>query len=233
MYIYQNLKNTKFSCGIKVTLTALAMFSGTILVLLNPGLFWDDWLWINKSAQEFEKIGIQMGVWWSGYLSAILYGSKYTVIILRLTSFFCWIISGYVLSKIAYRLKILSALDSYFFFLIYINCHFALIRFLPSVAIYTMYIAAFWVAIYLHVFFKYNKYLIALSYALFVISFHLNSLILFYAVFLIIIFVNINKNNIKSKNFFNINYYNLMIKSAFGDKLIIFFLVRRYFFLLE
>ena len=45
-------------------LLILAALAGTWLIILNPGMYWDDWVWVFQPPEAHLEVGRELGVWW-------------------------------------------------------------------------------------------------------------------------------------------------------------------------
>jgi len=158
----------------------LAVFGSTALVVSNPGYFWDDWVWIFHDSAENIQIGKELGVWWGGYLTTIINGLPSAAIAMRITALVAWVLTGATVAIVLHRHARVTRIQAFQFFLIYCATHVALIRFLTSVALYNVYIAAFWLGATILL----ARHRAALwrwiGLVLLFFSFYLNSLILMY-----------------------------------------------------
>lgn len=158
----------------------LAVLLGPIPFILNPGLFWDDWVWKYTDPAEHIRIGRQLGIWWAGYLSQLINGSEQTALISRLIAFVGWIAGAGGFSATLFALRVLPARETLFVFLAICSCHLAVIRFVESMAMANAYIGSFWVAcaILAHNPARRSWRIVSMSFFLF--SFHLNSMLFLY-----------------------------------------------------
>lgn len=157
------------------------IFIGAAPFLLNPGLFWDDWLWKYTDADEHVRIGRQLGVWWAGYLSQAINGSAHTVLICRAIAFMGWILSAVGFSVTLYLRGLVARREAFFVFLAICVCHVAPIRYVESMAMANVYIGSFWIGCAI-LFWKGRRPIwLAISIVLFLFSFHLNSMVLIFA----------------------------------------------------
>lgn len=159
----------------------LAMFGGTALIVCNPGYFWDDWVWIFHDSAENIQIGKELGVWWGGYLTTAINSLASPSIAMRITALVAWIVSGGAIALLLHRRGRVSASEAFQFFLLYCATHVAMIRFLTSVALYNVYIAAFWIGAAVLLTGRRSWKARWLSLVFLFFSFYLNSLILLYA----------------------------------------------------
>lgn len=158
----------------------LAIFGSTALVVCNPGYFWDDWVWIFHDSAENIQIGKELGVWWGGYLTTIINALPSPSIAMRITALVAWIVTGATVAVLLRRYARVSRTTAFQFFLIYCATHVALIRFLTSVALYNVYIAAFWLGAAILLASRRSPFMRWIALVLLFFSFYLNSLVLLY-----------------------------------------------------
>lgn len=170
-------------------ITLIAVFAGTWLIILNPGLFWDDWVWFYQSPEANIQIGRELGVWWGGYLSNAIYASSDPVLLLRLTALLSWILGALAFAFVAARTLRLDVRESIEVFLLIAVCHVGLIRFLNSVALYNVYIAFFWLGAALLVHFINSARWRLVCLPFFFFSFYLNSFLVLYGAILGLLFL--------------------------------------------
>lgn len=163
-------------------LILLSALTGTALIVLNPGLYWDDWVWRFTSNEEFIRLGQELGLWWIGRLSIAIWSLQDPVLAMRLTSLIGWLASGAAIALLLVRLNIAERSESLLWMALYCACHLSLIRFIPSVAMYVVYIAAFWIAWALIAYFPRQSWSRASAAILLLVAFHLPSMIVLYGV---------------------------------------------------
>lgn len=164
---------------------ALALFcglAGTGLIVLNPGLFWDDWVWRFTAKDEFLRLGVELGAWWSGHLSIAIFNLADPVLGMRLTSLLAWLAGGAAIAVLLPRLKLASPAESLLWLALFASCHLGLIRFIVSVSMYNVYIAAFWIAWALIAVYPRRFWAQAASVLLLLLAFHLSSMLVLYGV---------------------------------------------------
>lgn len=161
----------------------LAIFGSTALVVSNPGYFWDDWVWIFHDSAENIQIGKELGIWWGGYLTTIINGLPSPSIAMRITALVAWIVAGAALAVLLHRHARVTRIQAFQFFILYCATHVAMVRFLTSVALYNVYIAAFWLGALLLLASHGHRSVLTrwIALVLLFFSFYLNSLILLYA----------------------------------------------------
>ena len=164
-----------------------AVFGSTLLVVTNPGYFWDDWVWIFHDSAENIQIGKELGVWWGGYLTTIINGLPSPSIAMRITALVAWIVTGATVAVLLHRHARVTRMTAFQFFLIYCATHVAMIRFLTSVALYNVYIAAFWLGAAVLLGARRSVLRRWLGLVLLFFSFYLNSLILLYSLLVALI----------------------------------------------
>lgn len=164
----------------------LAIFGGTALIVCNPGYFWDDWVWIFHDAAENIQIGKELGIWWGGYATTFINSLPSPALAMRATAFVAWVASAVAIALTLHRRMRMSGMESFQFFLIYCATHVALIRFLTSVALYNVYIAAFWIGAALLLVGPRSWKTRPIALLLLFFSFYLNSLIVLYALVVVL-----------------------------------------------
>lgn len=168
-------------------ITILAVFGSTALVVSNPGYFWDDWVWIFHDSAENIQIGKELGVWWGGYLTTFINGLPSPSIAMRITALVAWIVTGATVAILLHRHTRVTRIQAFQFFLIYCATHVAMIRFLTSVALYNVYIAAFWLGAAALLASRRSVFMRWIALILLFFSFYLNSLILPYGLLVAIL----------------------------------------------
>lgn len=166
----------------------MAIFSGTALVVANPGLFWDDWVWIVHDQAQAIAVGRELGIWWGGYLTNAINALPNPVLAMRVTALVAWVVAGAALSVTLCRCKLLSGENAFLSFLLYCAFPVGMIRFINSVAMYNVYIASFWIGCLIVVLCPRSGLLRFASLPFFYLSFFLNSLIALYGLFLLMLF---------------------------------------------
>jgi hypothetical protein len=167
----------------------ISTFAGTLLIVLNPGLFWDDWVWWFQSPESNIRISKELGVWWGGYLSNVIYAVKDPVLLLRLVALLFWIIFDAAFVYVAGKIFYFDEAEYVEIFVLIASCHVSLIRFINSVALYNTYIAFFWLGCAVLVTYIKKSKQRFYSLPLFFLSFYLNSMISLYGLVLIGLFV--------------------------------------------
>ena len=163
-----------------------AGLSGTLPLLINPGLFWDDWVWIYQSKTAAMQIGRELGIWWAGYLTNFINGLENPVITMRWVSLAAWMVGAASFAYVIYKEKLASPRDCFLVFLLCIATQISPLRFTTSLSMYNVYIASFWLACAILKTDIRPHFKTTLSAIFFLISFYLNSVLAVY-VFLILI----------------------------------------------
>jgi hypothetical protein len=158
----------------------------TALIVVNPGYFWDDWVWRYQGSASSIQIGKELGVWWGGYLTNAINGLESPSLTMRVVALLTWLLAGAAAAITLVRLRWLSAAEAFDFFVLYAATHVALVRFLTSLAMSNVYIASFWLACALYVAFPHSRLARLGSLALFFFSFYLNSLLSVYVALLLL-----------------------------------------------
>lgn len=169
-------------------LVLFSILGGSFIYVLNPGLFWDDWVWIHQDKAENIQISKELGIWWAGHLSNYFYSFKNPVLVLRLISLVAWAVAA---AASVYVLRVRAVIDrteGMLIFALIAATHVAGVRFLNSVAMYNVYIAAFWLGCAFLVARPDKLWARLLAAALFFFSFHLNSMLVIYALVLALLF---------------------------------------------
>ncbi|HQS46362.1 MAG: hypothetical protein B7Y12_03730 [Rhizobiales bacterium 24-66-13] len=172
-----------------IPLFLISALAGTIILILTPGYFWDDWVWLHQDPQARIRVGLELGVWWAGYVSNFVLGSANPVLLMRIVAWTGWVITAICFAFVTYRKCILSKLDATFLCCLIVASHVAPVRFLVSVGMYNVYIASFWLGAALYVSSVRHSARRALALIFFFFSFYLNSLILLYGLFFALLFV--------------------------------------------
>ncbi|RKE26281.1 hypothetical protein B0G76_7896 [Paraburkholderia sp. BL23I1N1] len=159
----------------------LAIFGGTALIACNPGYFWDDWVWLFQDSTNSIRIGRELGVWWAGYLTNAINHLAAPSLTLRAVALISWVITGAAIAFVLRRRDYISSREAVQLFLIYCATHVVPVRFLTSVAMYNVYIAAFWIGCALLIAGPRSFKLRLASLLFLFFSFYLNSLLVLYA----------------------------------------------------
>jgi hypothetical protein len=173
-----------------VPLAIVGMLLGPIPFLLNPGLFWDDWVWKYTDPAEHIRIGRELGVWWAGYLSQAINGSDQTALISRLIAFVGWTAAAAGFAISFWARQYVPRREAFFLFLAVCVCHVAVIRFVESMAMANTYIASFWIGCALLACRGDRPGWRIASMVFFVFSFHLNSMLVMYGLVLVVLFLD-------------------------------------------
>jgi hypothetical protein len=157
-----------------------AMLAGTAVIVANPGLYWDDWVWIHQEPAENIRIGKELGIWWAGYLSNAIYANKDPVLLLRVVSLVAWAIGSAAMAYTMWRRRFIGPVEAVLLVTLLCSAHVGIVRFVTSVAMYNVYIASFWVGCAILATAPKNQITRLLSLPFFFFSFHLNSMLLTY-----------------------------------------------------
>ncbi len=194
---------------------ALFYFFGNFTLLINNGIYWDDWTIFGSS---FKTLMIQFngnGIPFFGYLHSFLLQSKYAIINYHALTFILQLSTGYVLWRIFKLLKVSHTFSYWIVLLFTITPYYAakntLICFPYTVTNFLFFLASLWMLIAIK-----NKSIIyrIMSLFLFLLSFLTNSFVVFYIVPYLILYISSNeilinkisfkeiKNQIKLKELF-------------------------------
>lgn len=171
-----------------IPLLVLALLGGSLVFVVNPGFFWDDWVWVHQDPAENILIGKELGIWWAGYLSNAIYASGKPVLLMRLVALIAWAIAS---AGVVYVLRVRAVIDrteGVLLFALLCATHVAGVRFLNSVAMYNVYIASFWIGCAFLVARPDKLWARLLAAMFFFFSFHLNSMLVVYALVLALLF---------------------------------------------
>jgi hypothetical protein len=166
----------------------ICSLGGTIFVVLNTGLYWDDWVWFYQSPEENLKIGRELGIWWAGYVSNAIYALPHPTLTLRLAALLAWAVSALAFAHVLRQTKLWNGESLFPLVLLYCAIHICLIRFLNSVAFYNIYIASFWIGAALFVGFRGAHLSRWFCLPFFYFGFYLSSTFAFYGLGLAILF---------------------------------------------
>ena len=158
----------------------IASIAGTWMILMNPGMFWDDWVWVFQSSESNHQIGLELGVWWSGYVNDYVYGLKDSVFFLRCLALVGWSIGTLAFTLAIKKLLALTSRDTIEIAALILASQACLIRFLNSAAFYNIYFMAFWLGVAIFVYCYSSRYLRLLAIPFFFFSYYLNSFIVVY-----------------------------------------------------
>lgn len=175
-------------------------------LLINDGIYWDDWLWINPTNNHLEidrmvsaanEMGTVITFWLHIWLVEFL---GY-----RIVTFIAIIIAGILVFLIGQHKKILDHSDALFVALITVSYPAFQTWILLSTANYVFYYALFLLGVFISL--KSEIYrgtlriiLVAFAILLFFLSFNLNSLLVFYFGFLLLLFcLNYRHNGLSWK----------------------------------
>lgn len=169
-------------------LLLFALLAGSAITVANPGLFWDDWVWIHQEPSEHIRISRELGIWWAGNLSNAIYATKDPVLLLRVVSLVAW---GIAAAAMAYTLWVnrwLRGIEAVLLTALLLSAHVPIVRFVTSVAMYNVYIASFWLGCAVLSAAPRNIIARVAAAAFFFFSFHLNSMLVMYGMVLLWLF---------------------------------------------
>lgn len=152
------------------------------LMLINPGLYWDDWVWIFHSNQERIQSSRELGNFWGGYVGNALYALKQSALVMRAMAFLAWLAAACACAGSLRKVLNLPRVDVLFIALLFALFPVANIRYISSLTFYNIYLASFWIgtALTLSCISNSTRYKRIISLCLFFFSFYLNSIILVY-----------------------------------------------------
>lgn len=159
------------------------------LMLMNPGLYWDDWVWIFHSNQERIQSSRELGNFWGGYVGNALYALKQSALVMRAMAFLTWLAAACACAGSLGQVLKLPRIDVLFVALLFALFPIANIRYINSLTFYNIYIASFWLgtALTLSCLSSPTKAKKILAICLFFFSFYLNSIILVYGLLVLYI----------------------------------------------
>jgi hypothetical protein len=161
----------------------LILITSYALLALNPGLFWDDWVWPTQSSSENILVGRQLGVWWAGYFNNWIYSIQNFSYIFRALAIAGWLLSSAAFCFTLSKLRIVEGGLLYVTFALIAISHATLFRVVNSVAMYSVYLACFWCACAILAHLGRRSRWSWIAVPLFLFSFYLNSLFIMYAAF--------------------------------------------------
>ena len=159
------------------------------LIVINPGIYWDDWTLINSNFSEIIEAFKQSGLSFFGHWHTLLLSVPQSILVYRSFIFLSYFLTGLFLLGILKKLKLTSRqifLITAIFLLFPINsARVALIN-SPSALANLLFFFAFWLTT---IFVKKKKLFLRLTALLcFYISFFINSIIIFYLVVILYLF---------------------------------------------
>lgn len=127
------------------------LLGGTVFIVLNDALYWDDWVWFFQAPSENLKIGRELGIWWAGHVSNAIYALPHPTLTLRVAALLAWAASAIAFALVLRRLTPWRGTPVAPLVLLYVAVSICQVRFLNSVAFYNIYIASYWIgaALYL------------------------------------------------------------------------------------
>ena len=183
-------------------LLILAALAGTWLIILNPGMYWDDWVWVFQPPEAHLEVGRELGVWWSGYFNNFIYSFQNSVFILRMIAFVGWCVGAFCFTWVIKRVLSLTTREALEIGALIIASQACLIRFLNSTAFYNVYFMSFWIGVAIFIYAYHWKYIRLLSIPFFLFSFYLNSFLVVYCGGILAIFlIYLLQQDIKGNQF--------------------------------
>lgn len=186
-------------------LTYFLYFISNVLMLLNPGVYWDDWALYNMDEKGIMNQFYGNGVYPIGYLHVFLTNISSSPLLYNYLSFFLQLLGVYSLFRIIdnYPLKIKTPVFLYLGILIYAVFPFYDAKITMIVLPYTICLNFFIVATWFLLKYREGNQLIyrILSLLLFFVSFFTNSLLFFYIIPIFFIFFFEDWQKIFSKNY--------------------------------
>jgi len=186
------------------------------LILLNRGIFWDDWVAFNTPVSILIAMDRQLGMFWTGFLSVFLISLPFGILLQRGLTFALYFISGIFLYNILKNIKEIKAGARFFivlFFLLF-PLNSARILFTTTnyaVNYFTFYLAFWLLSKYLN---KQNLLWRFLALVTFFFSFSTNSFLVFYLLALAYI-VYCQKNILRYLDFILLPLFFWLIKILF------------------
>jgi hypothetical protein len=90
------------------------------LILLNKGVFWDDWVLYNVNMHDIIDRFHQSGSIWPGYLHSFILTFDHSILFYRILIFFAYFFSAILLNKILYSIKEIDYISRIIIVLIFI-----------------------------------------------------------------------------------------------------------------
>lgn len=179
------------------------------IILLNQGIFWDDWTLYNQNPNDILNSFKEAGafLYWPGYLYNFLLSLSSGIFLIRLLIFVTYLFSAFFLNYVLSKIMIIDPLSRLFIVLIFalFNINSARIAIIDSP--YAICNFLFFFGFYLIVKFFFRKKFLyrILSLFCFFISFSTNSFLVFYIIPFVYIFYikreQLILNKISFKNF--------------------------------
>ncbi|WP_173236699.1 hypothetical protein [Legionella antarctica] len=164
-------------------------------------MYWDDWVFVFQKPQTLKVMYAQSGYPWMAYVQLFLQKMGNSIYIYRILTFVTYFLSGIFLLYILQKTKLFNKSTALLLTLLFLlapldDARAALVSTASIVTFFLFFAAFFLLSLYLDN--KKKHYYRALSLALFLISFSLESLLVFYATVLFYILWNIYQKNIGS-----------------------------------
>lgn len=193
----------------------LIYFFHMFLYLINWGIYWDDWWLVSLSDSDLFEMFRQTGSVLLGFLHYLFRKSPFPLEFYRISLFLCGYVVlvsvYYILQKEIIKNKYWAFWTTAFFVVIPLN--FAKITLICFP--YALALAFFYFAFAVMVYAKERIVLRLLAHVLFFLSFFINSLVLFYPVFLMVLFLQktslANSLNFKKVSMFLKSNWDLLL----------------------
>ena len=174
-------------------------FAAYIFLPLNSGLFWDDWVWTGNSFSDYIIISQKLfALKFPGVIMAFIYMIPPSIV--RTVVFICYLIPGIILYRFC-EVEGFKRLDRLFIVLFFLLIPLNLSKYTLSTSLYAFCYALFYIATYIYIANISNKYLFlrAISLLFFIVSFSMNSLLVFFAIPYLYAFYKSSKNHQKNR----------------------------------
>ena len=174
MKIINLIKKKKY---ILFILTAYLISYG--LIIFNKGVFWDDWVWINRDFSFYKGISDQMGSEWSYLWTNFMYTH---ITLAKVLVFIFNLITTYLFYKII--IKHFNPFETFILVLFFAIMPINYVRSMLNISMYSLCLMLFYIGFYLvEKNLEKNRIIIRIiSYLFFLLSFNMSSLLFFYLV---------------------------------------------------
>lgn len=195
-----------------------------LFILINPGIFWDDWILYNIDSIDVTEMFKQSGSIWGSIFHNSLLSTSAPIIFYRLISFFSFLLSAIFLDKILKTIKEIYNVDRLYVVILFAIFPVNAARIALIDVPYALFHLLFFLAFYLLKKYLFNNKIIfrISSLILFFLSFATQSLLFFYLIVLAYLFytqkfrfVNISKFVINNLDFIILPILFKVIKQTF------------------
>jgi len=192
-----------------IVLIVLYIFSHGI-ILLNDGLYWDDWALKLQGSKRIIDLYLQQGTVWAGYIHSFLFRFSNPFLLYRLIVLFAYGISVFLFDRILSKVTNIDKtsrffLVAFFAFLPLNSARITLICLPYAICNLVFFCGSFFLVKYLE---KPKLILRMLAICMFFFSFFTQSLLVFYSIpFLLILYKNRSRINTAKSFFFNLFRY--------------------------